>query len=109
MRHCSATHVSREQLMLKLAGQLVFQKVIEMLELKRSAFEEFVDVDVLGHPSVRLQTLHERVPVGIYAIHVLPLLTHLLILGLWRWCLNRPLGFLLTFTLVSLGVVHLSI
>ena len=74
--------------MLKLAGQLVFEKIIEMLELESSAFEEFVDVDVLWHPCVRLKALHERVPCGINAIHVLPLLTHLLILGLlWR-CLN---------------------
>jgi hypothetical protein len=96
--------------MLKLAGQLVFKKVIEMLELESSAFEEFVDVDILGHPCVRLQALHERIPSGINTIHVLPLLTHLLILGLlWR-CLNwRPLGFLLAFALVSLGFVHLSI
>ena len=82
MRHCSATHVSRQQLMLKLAGQLVFKKVIEMLELKCSAFKEFVYVYVLWHPCVRLQTLHKRVPGGINAIHVLPLLTHLLVLGL---------------------------
>jgi hypothetical protein len=45
--HCSSPHVAREQLMLKLRGQLCLEHLIEMLKLVSSALKKLVNVDVL--------------------------------------------------------------
>ena len=52
--------------MLKLRRQLVLQKVIEMFQLECSALEEFVNVDVLWRPCVRLEGPQEWVSIGVY-------------------------------------------
>jgi len=43
--------------MLKLRRKLIFEDIVEVLELVGATVEELVNVDVLGHPSLRPQRL----------------------------------------------------
>ena len=62
--------------MLKLRCEFSFQHIVEMFELKSSAFKKLVNVDVLGDPSLRLQRLQEWILLGINSIQILPLISH---------------------------------